>query len=99
MELMIERYDCAMTVEVAMRDLRNHTADVLKQVEDGQEIVITRRGKPVAKLEPIHSTRRRPIPKAELIELLNTSQADPGLQEELRSMPGGTTDDLRDPYA
>lgn len=33
------------------------------------------------------------------IEFLRASRADPGLLEELNSMPGGTTDDLRDPYS
>ena len=93
MEALADRYDCAMNVEVALRDLRNHTADVLNRVENGEEIVINRRGKPVAKLEPIRPTRRRPIPKAELIEFLRTSQADPGLRDELRDLGQSTDDD------
>ncbi len=35
-----------------VRELRNHYADLLKRVEKGEEIVITRRGKSVARLIP-----------------------------------------------
>ena len=34
---------------IAMRDLRNHTSRILRQLADG-DIVITRRGKPAAAL-------------------------------------------------
>jgi prevent-host-death family protein len=35
-----------------IRDLRNHYADLLKWIEAGEEISITRRGKPIARLVP-----------------------------------------------
>lgn len=82
-----------MSVEVALRDLRNHTADVLSRVEDGEEIVITRRGKPVARLEPIRPKRRRWMPREELIYILENFQADPELRDELREMDQSTNDD------
>lgn len=83
-----------MSVEVASRELRNHTADVLRRVEAGEEVVITVRGKPVATLAPIRKKRRRWIPRDELIEMLETSQADPGLRQDLERLAGDTTDDL-----
>ena len=42
--------------EVTIRDLRNHGGDVLDRVEAGEEITITRDGRPVAVLVP--ATRR-----------------------------------------
>jgi prevent-host-death family protein len=45
--------------EVTIRDLRNHGGDVLDRVEAGEEITITRDGRPVALLVP---TPRRSLP-------------------------------------
>jgi prevent-host-death family protein len=73
-----------MTPEVALRELRNHTAAVLARVQTGEEIVITRYNKPVARLVPIEASRRRWIKRDELVRRLAGAQADPGLQEDLR---------------
>jgi prevent-host-death family protein len=81
--------------EVAARELRNHTADILRRAAGGENITITVRGKPVAELVPIPSEeRRRPLSRSEMIDLLRTSQADPALRDELKMLAGGTTDDL-----
>jgi len=80
--------------EVAARELRNRTADVLRRVEAGEQVTITSRGRPVAELIPIRAVRRRPIPRAELARRLGVAQADPGLREELRVLAGDTTEDL-----
>ena len=81
--------------EVAARELRNHTADVLRRAAGGENITITVRGKPVAELVPIPSDgRRRPLSRSEMIDLLSTSQADPALRDELKILAGDTTDDL-----
>ena len=76
-----------------MRELRNHTADVLRRVEAGEPVTITSRGRPVAELTPVRPTRRRPISRAELISRLPGAQADPGLREDLAVL-AETTDDL-----
>ena len=88
-------YTCSMS-EVAARELRNHTADVLRRAAGGENITITVRGKPVAELVPIPSDtrRRRPLSRSEMIDLLSTSQADPALRDELKVLAGDTTDDL-----
>lgn len=90
----LEGYDCVMSVEVASRDLRNNTSALLQRVEAGEEIVITLRGKPVARLAPLEPSGPRWMPRAELAELLRTSQADPGLRDDLEELAGDTTDDL-----
>lgn len=83
-----------MKHEVASRELRNNTADLLRRIEDGEEIVITTRGKPVAALVPLPAERRRWLPRAELVRRLAVAQADPGLRADLARLAGETTDDL-----
>jgi prevent-host-death family protein len=83
-----------MRLEVASRQLRNNTADLLRRVEAGDEVVITTRGRPVASLVPVAVRRRRWLPRAELLRRLAVAQADPGLREDLARLAGETTDDL-----
>jgi prevent-host-death family protein len=86
-------YARSMT-EVAARDLRNHTAELLGRAAAGEEITITVRGRPVAALVRLDRPFRRPFSKAEIIEVLETSRADAGLRADLAELASGTTDDL-----
>jgi prevent-host-death family protein len=43
--------------EVSIRDLRNHGGEVIDRVAAGEEITVTRDGKPVAELRPLTSRR------------------------------------------
>jgi prevent-host-death family protein len=49
--------------EVSIRDLRNRGGDVIERAAGGEEITITRAGKPVAELRPL----RRPSLSAEAL--------------------------------
>lgn len=80
--------------DVAARELRNQTAEVLRRVEAGERVVITSRGRPVAELIPVRTARRGPIARAELTRRLHRAQADAGLREDLARLAGDTTDDL-----
>lgn len=80
--------------EIAARELRNRTADVLRRVEAGEQVTITTRGRPVALLTPVPTMRRVPIVRAELTRRLGRAQADSGLREDLAVLAGDTTDDL-----
>jgi prevent-host-death family protein len=80
-------------VEVATRELRNDTAGVLRRVEAGETVTITVRGKPVADLVPHRPAGPRWMPRDELIELLKTHSADPGLRDDLAWISGETTDE------
>ncbi len=86
-------YSCRMTV-VASRELRNDTAGLLRRVQAGEYIVITVNGEPVAQLTALRVSRRRWLPKAELVARLRNTQADPGLRNDLARLAGDTTDDL-----
>lgn len=63
--------------EVPSRELRNHTADVLRRVQAGEEITITVRGKPVAEVVPIGSRRKGGLSGAELVRRLQNLPGDP----------------------
>lgn len=80
--------------EIAARELRNHTADVLRRVQAGEQVTITSRGRPVAELTPVRMSRRRPITRTELVRRLGRTQADAGLRQDLATLAGDTTDDL-----
>ena len=51
--------------EIPARDLRNHTAEVLRRVEAGEEIDVLRDNRPVAKIIPL-SRRPRWLPASEV---------------------------------
>lgn len=80
--------------EIAVRDLRNRTADVLRRVQAGEHVIIISRGRPVAELTPLRALRRQPIARAELTRRLARDQADSGLRQDLALLAGDTTDDL-----
>lgn len=79
---------------IASRDLRNHTADVLRRVAEGDHVTITVNGNPVAELAPVIVRRRPTIPRAEMITLLAQHQADAGMRHDLAELTGDTTADL-----
>lgn len=80
---------------IASRDLRNHTADALRRVREGERVVVTVHGEAVAELVPPRSPGRRPfLTRAELASALASSAADPGLRDDLRALGDESTDDL-----
>ena len=54
---------------VPVRDLRNHSADVLARVIRGESLTVTRDGEPVATISPLP---RREVGVAQLIERRRT---------------------------
>ena len=54
---------------VPVRDLRNHSADVLARVIRGESLTVTRAGEPVATISPLP---RREVGVAQLIERRRT---------------------------
>jgi len=75
-----------MNVEVASRELRNDTAGLLRRVEEGETLVITRRGKPVADLVPHRQSMGRGLTPAEVIEIREIASGDPTWGAELAAM-------------
>lgn len=79
--------------EVPARDLRNHTARVLRRVERGERVRVTVNGRPVAEITPL-ARRREAVPWDELSQALRRCRADAGLLADLRAALPDTTDDL-----
>jgi prevent-host-death family protein len=79
---------------IPVRDLRNHTAEVLRRVEAGEEIEVFRDNRPIAKIVPL-SRRRSWLPAAEIgRELARLGPDNTGLADELREILTETTDDI-----
>jgi prevent-host-death family protein len=51
-----------MSRQINQRDFRNQSAEILREVQAGETLIVTRNGTPVAELRPIH--QRRFIPRA-----------------------------------
>lgn len=80
-----------MAEEVSVRELRNHTAEVLRRVEAGEHLTVTVDRRPVAELVPLPA-RMTWLPRQRVIDSL--VQADPGLTADLAAAQLDTTDDL-----
>ena len=77
--------------DVSSRELRNHTAEVLRRVEAGERVRVTVDRRPVAELVPL-AARSRWVPKERAITAF--VQADPQLADDLRDALPDTVDDL-----
>lgn len=53
---------CAMDHKITQRQLRNDSAAVLREVQAGHTLIVTRNGEPVAELRPL--SRRRFVPRS-----------------------------------
>lgn len=84
-------YSRTMSDEVSVRELRNHTADVLRRVEAGESLRVTVDRRPVAELVPLAS-RATWVPRGRVLDGL--VQADPGLRAELDAWLPDTIDEL-----
>jgi prevent-host-death family protein len=79
---------------IPARDLRNHTAEVLRRVEAGEELEVLKDNRPVARIIPI-SQRRQWLPATEVgHELARLGPDTTGLADDLRATLTETTDDL-----
>jgi prevent-host-death family protein len=84
-------YAASVASEVSVRELRNHTAEVLRRVEAGEHLTVTVDRRPVAELVPLPA-RTTWVPRERVIASL--VQADPGLTNDLAAAQPDTIDDL-----
>ncbi|MDQ2847342.1 MAG: type II toxin-antitoxin system prevent-host-death family antitoxin [Actinomycetota bacterium] len=82
-----------MTRSVAVRELRNHTAEVLRRVRAGDDVTITQNGVPVATLVPVDRLVA-PMLKADLIRVLDQSRTDSTFAADIAALTWDSTDDL-----
>ncbi len=67
--------------EVSARDLRNHTAAVLRRAEAGERLRVTVSRRPVAQLGPVERTAW--VSGAAMERVLREAPADSGLLDDL----------------
>lgn len=84
-------YASQMADEISVRQLRNHTAEVLRRVEAGESLRVTVDRRPVAELVPLPS-RTAWVPRQRIVDSL--VQADAQLREELAETLPDTIDEL-----
>jgi prevent-host-death family protein len=77
--------------EIPQRELRNHTADVLREVEGGATIRITVNGRGVADLTPIRRHAR--FVGADVLDRLYALPADPAWSDDLAELRADEPDD------
>jgi prevent-host-death family protein len=83
-----------MAREVSVRELRNHTAEVVAAVRSGERIALTVNRVAVADIVP-HLERRSPwLPAAELRRILEDTPADPDLLADLAEVRDAVVDEL-----
>ena len=80
-----------MSDDVSVRELRNHTAEVLRRVEAGERLRVTVDRRPVAELAPLPA-RDVWVPRQRVIDAL--VQADSALGDELAEALPDTVDEL-----
>ncbi len=80
-----------MSDEVSVRELRNHTAEVLRRVEAGERLRVTVDRRPVAELGPL-PRRDVWVPRERALAAL--TQADPALRDQLADALPDTVDEL-----
>ena len=80
-----------MERDVSVRELRNHTAEVLRRVEAGERLRVTVDRRPVAELAPLPS-RQAWVPRQRVLDAL--TQADPALRAELAEALPDRVDEL-----
>ncbi|HKT57945.1 MAG TPA: type II toxin-antitoxin system prevent-host-death family antitoxin, partial [Microbacterium sp.] len=71
-----------MSGTISHREMRNNSAEVLRRVEAGEELIVTNHGRPVARLSPVRVSV--------LDQLIAEGKARPALA-------GGQWSDLPDP--
>ena len=80
-----------MADEVSVRELRNHTSEVLRRVEAGERLRVTVDRRPVAELAPLPA-RDVWVPRERVLRAL--TRADPELRDELADALPDTIDEL-----
>jgi prevent-host-death family protein len=82
---------------VTIRELRNEGGDIVDRAARGEQVTITRSGRPVAELRPLRPLRT-PLSADALLERWRRVPAvDPvGLREDVDELVGGSLDDLLD---
>lgn len=76
-----------------MRELRNHTAQVIAAVRSGERLALTVNRTPVADIVPHAGTRSPWIPSAALERIVEEAGLDAGVLSDLADVRGSVIDE------
>lgn len=62
-----------MSREITQRELRNESGKIMRELDDGESFIVTRRGVPVGELSPLR--RHRFVPAETAVALFRTAPA------------------------
>lgn len=79
---------------VASRELRNHTAEVLRRVAEGTDVTVTVNGRPVALITRPHEQRPSSLSARDVADMHVSGRPDATLRADLAWISADTTDDL-----
>lgn len=82
-----------MAREISVRELRNHTAEVVAAVRAGERLSLTVNRTPVADIVPHVATRSPWIPSSTLRHVVADAGADAGLLDDLKDVRGMLVDE------
>jgi prevent-host-death family protein len=82
-----------MTREVSVRELRNHTADVVAAVRSGERVSLTVNRAPVADIVPYEQRRSPWVPSSVLRSVVDEAAADSHLLDDLADVRGALVDE------
>lgn len=79
--------------EIPQRELRNNVSAVLREVEAGNPVRVTVRGRPVAELVPL-SGRKAHLSPAEVLRIIDEAPLDRAFAADVEAVAGATIDEL-----
>lgn len=79
--------------QIAQRELRNNVSAVLREVERGQTVRVTVRGRPVAELVPV-SARQEYFSPADVERIVRDAPLDSQFVADVETLAGATIDEL-----
>jgi prevent-host-death family protein len=81
------------TTAIPVRDLRNHAARILRQVEKGQNFFITVSGRVVAEIRPAR-VRSTWVPRSVIETIIREAPLDPGFAADIDEVMGERIDEI-----
>jgi len=79
--------------QIPQRELRNNVSGVLREVEAGESLRVTVRGRPVADIVPLPAGKDHFSP-ADVQRIVRDAPLDRGFAADVEAAAGGTIDEL-----
>ena len=80
-----------MAIEVNIHQAKTHFSKLLRDVQDGHEVIIAKAGKPIARLVPFQQQRARRQPGSARGQIVIHPDFDAALPEDLQQTFGSET--------